>query len=193
MTTMTPRQRSARVDVERSYFEWLYEKIAGRESYRKLCQHLHRKVFYWTIPNDDNRQEEGYDLRHQFMENYENEFAITIPADHPFLNEPVSVFEVLIALSDRMDYQLYNPNLPPRNTLWFQEMISNLGISDLVDNRWSDVAAGDVDRVVETLLDRTYDENGNGSLFPLDNPRDDLTQVELWYQLMAYLMEKYPT
>lgn len=182
------------VDLSSKYFSWLYDIVAGRKNYRKLCQYLHdRWEFRWTIPNDDNRQEDGYDLRYQFLEFYEAEgIAFSQLAVDRFLEKPVSVFEVLVALTYRMDFQLYDKDLPPRNPKWFAEMLDNLGIADLINSGFTHVAMLDVDRVMQTLLDRTYAENGEGSLFPLDHPGDDMTKVEIWYQLMSYVMEKYP-
>lgn len=183
----------ARLNVASKYFHFLYGKIADGNNYRKLCRYLNGFEFTFFVPNDDNRHSDGYDLRYQFLE-YLTDIGqpITQRQIDNLLENPVSVFEVLVALTDRMDFQLYDNEIPPRNPTWFQEMLTNLGISDLVDRKWSYVAERDTERVIRMLLDRTYDENGEGSLFPLEHPREDMTRVEIWYQMMAYILEKYP-
>jgi hypothetical protein len=41
------------------------------------------------------------------------------------------------------------------------------------------------------LNKREYFPSGKGGLFPLENPREDQTKVEIWYQMHAYVMENY--
>jgi hypothetical protein len=43
----------------------------------------------------------------------------------------------------------------------------------------------------ERMVARGYDENGNGGLFPLKNPKEDQRKVEVWMQLNAYIIEKF--
>lgn len=185
---------SQAISLRDRYFDFLYSKIAGREKLKKVARYLFdRWEFYWTVPNDDNRQADGYDLRYEFLAYLDDAGThyTRVAMDH-LLEEPVSVFEVIVALTNRIDFQLYDYMSEPRNSQWFLEVLSNLGISDFVDSNWDEYAEQSVDRVMQVLLDRTYDENGNGSLFPLENPTQDMTRVEIWYQMMAYLLENYP-
>jgi hypothetical protein len=49
------------------------------------------------------------------------------------------------------------------------------------------------DKIEETLdrvIWRTYNFNGRGGIFPLRRPRQDQRDVELWYQLNAYIIER---
>ena len=47
-----------------------------------------------------------------------------------------------------------------------------------------------VTQVFNKLLDRTYDWDGVGSLFPVRDSVNDMREIEIWYQMMAYLNER---
>ena len=59
------------------------------------------------------------------------------------------------------------------------------------DLDWVEGVEEYVDNIIDTFLDRDYEANGDGGLFPLLAPQEDQTEVELWYQLSAYYMENY--
>jgi hypothetical protein len=46
-----------------------------------------------------------------------------------------------------------------------------------------------MEEIFERLIWRNYAPNGEGGFFPLENPREDQTQVELWYQMNSYVNE----
>jgi len=65
-------------------------------------------------------------------------------------------------------------------------LINNLGLQDCHD---AGFIAEYVEDVTHAVIWRTYNENGNGGLFPLRDSDQDQRQVEIWYQLSAYLLE----
>ena len=44
-----------------------------------------------------------------------------------------------------------------------------------------------VNSVVKKFLKRDYEPNGQGGLFTIKKCRDDLRDVEIWYQMCWYL------
>jgi hypothetical protein len=56
------------------YLIWLYEQVGDvkvrsrNRTYWDLFRQLYSIEFIWFIPNDDNRAEDGEDLREQFLE-----------------------------------------------------------------------------------------------------------------------------
>jgi hypothetical protein len=49
----------------------------------------------------------------------------------------------------------------------------------------------DIQNIFIRLNRREYDsDGGNGGLFPLNEPNEDQRDVEVWYQMMAYLQER---
>lgn len=180
-------------NIHDEYFSWLYDKVSGIPEYVNLSSYIHNRwEFYWSVPYDENRQADGYDQRESFLRGRSSAFSIKERRD--LLNEPVSVFEVLVALCERMDFNLYDLIQDHLSGIWYRELLDNIGLSHLNDGSFHNVqiVEREVDDVMRILLDRTYDSDGTGSLFPLDNAEKDMRDIELWYQMMAYLNEKHP-
>ncbi len=183
--------------IREEYFLWLYKLVDGRKrSYRKLCKELYETKFRWSVHNDDNRCEDGIELRDLFVE--EKGLDETHLEVESLLVGDCNVFEMMVALAQRMNNLSYDLNTQEDKTAkWFQEMLENLNLSVYLDNtsidaRLSPQQSGKVCEICDTLMDRTYDRYGNGSLFPLKrrHPKD-MARVEIWYQLMLYLDENY--
>jgi hypothetical protein len=66
--------------------------------------------------------------------------------------------------------------------------MTNLGLEE-----YRHVARSDR-RVIEDILDifveRKYDPNGYGGLFPLRCPKHDQREIEIWYQFNEYLEDQ---
>ncbi len=126
--------------------------------------------YEYFVPNDDNRAQDGLDLRERF----ERETSIVLPD----LGK-CTMLEFLVALSVRMNETVYDYDDPDQVSDWFWELVENLEI-----DRYK------LKDTFQRLNGRTYDyDGGNGGLFPLENPREDQREIEVWYQMMAYLRE----
>lgn len=169
--------------LEERYFHWLYNKAArSREtnpskSYWELFYILHTTPFEWFIPNDDNRAVDGIDLRYEYLG--------AEMANNDWLEEECSMLEMIISLSRRLSFEISEPT-----DVCFWYILSNLGI----DREFNDTVEGvrkvaNVRDILETVVRRTYDYDGTGGLFPLINPKQDQREVEIWYQMSAYLAE----
>jgi hypothetical protein len=71
---------------------------------------------------------------------------------------------------------------------WFWVLLNNLGLEQCNDE--SDYDQNAVDILLDQLIWREYLEDGRGGLFPLERPAEDQRDVELWYQLNAYVVER---
>ena len=140
---------------------------------------LYVKEFVWLIPNDDNRAEDGKELRYEFI----NEQGID-EVDQAWLDLGCSVLEMMIALARRAAFESDDEVVD-----WFWRFIFNLGLNNHTDIAYTSATEREVDNVLDTVIFRTYDADGLGGLFPLTHPRQDQRKVELWYQLAAYLSE----
>lgn len=170
------------------YFNWMYDivcdcRCSKRPSYRKLLKSLHDKEFVYTIELDSNRAEDGKDLRYRFAYDYDYYNAEQIGR---YLDvKPCSVLEMMVALVIRCEEHIMdNPDIGDRTGYWFWNMISNLGLDSMDDNRFDEYY---VDRIIDRFLYRKYKPNGEGGLFTVQHCRHDLRDVEIWYQLMWYL------
>ncbi len=168
--------------IEELYFEWLYSQIGAVKSpdpsakYDRLMGLLYTKEFIWIVLNDDNRAEDGRALRVEFIA--QRHYQV-IPQWFEF---PCSILELLIALSRRLAFEGEGE---PRS--WFWILIENLGLGQHRDGRR--YSEDGVHEILEDLIWRTYDPSGRGGLFPLRYPKEDQREVEIWYQMSAYLLE----
>lgn len=170
------------VDPTERYQNWLRDLVEKPSPFYQILFDMAWETPYeWFVPNDDNRAEDGLNLRNRF----ELETSIKLPN----LGD-CRMLEFLIALAIRMNEATYQYDDPNKIAYWFWQLVSNMHM-DRFDDFYSyyrirdDIAEG-----FERLNARKYHYDGsNGGLFPLENPVEDQREVEIWYQMMAYLQE----
>jgi hypothetical protein len=169
--------------LDELYLGWLYRNIGDPDIARpartfwNLANHLYTKEFVWFIPNDDNRIEDGRYLREEFIEDLGLD-----DVDPDWIGLGCSMLELLIGLSRRLSF--LDEGEPSD---WFWHLIDNLGL------RFSDrgkFPVGLVEEVLNTVIWRTYKRNGSGGLFPLKHADRDQRDVEIWFQMSSYLLER---
>ena len=69
------------------------------------------------------------------------------------------------------------------------KFMENLGIRKFNDHVYNADIRDEVEAIIQRLLDRTYEKDGAGGLFPCNNASRDQTQINLWYQAQGYLLE----
>lgn len=180
-----------------AYFKWLCGIIGCKNIDYSTCRHCLLLMYLYNIDfyildnvegNEHNRLADAMELKIEFCETHPE-----IDRDSLFITKP-SVLEVLVALARRIDDDImYDPKIGLNASQWFWEMIQNLHMEGFTDDcynyNWS---TDDVDIIMDRCMDRAYDKNGNGSLFPLKNPIFDARKVEIWTQMNAWLGENYP-
>lgn len=149
-------------------------------TYWHLARQLQRTEFVWFVPNDDNRCEDGKDLRPDFLS--DNEIEVVDPY---WMDQPCSFLEMLIALSRRLSSL---SDGEPRD--WFWHLIDNLDLSHFNDAHLGEDESDEVQEIIDRVIFRNYDRRGRGGLFPLEDSTRDQRNVEIWYQLNAYLIER---
>lgn len=170
--------------LDELYFIWLYRQVANPDiaepslTYWKLLKELFTKEFVWLIPNDDNRIEDGKALRIEFIQDE----GLT-EVDRDWIELGCSMFELMVGLSRRLAFEAEG-----EPHFWFWTMMENLGIHKYSDDRR--FARIHINKILDRVIFRTYKENGFGGLFPLKHPEQDQRNVELWYQLSAYVLEQ---
>jgi len=170
--------------IDHLYFNWLTAKVSKptmrtpSTSYVKLLRVLHQNEFVWLLSGDDNRAEDGLELRREFI------LEADAPDDVEWRTATgCSMLEMLVAFSRRA---AYSTDLPSRD--WFWEMIQNLGLEECTDG--SDISEDGIGEILYNVIWRTYDFNGYGGLFPIQNPKHDQRGVEIWYQFCEYLLDQ---
>ena len=171
------------VTEDQDYFEYLSGLVNMswiHKSYTLLFRSLHKVAFIYKVPNDDNRQEDAVLLRNAFFEN-------------AVINcKTATVFEVMVSLAQRCEVLMEDTSVKNRVDQWFWVMVNNLGLLEFDDESFSEAQAGiRVEEKIQDMLHRRYDPSGHGGLFPLKNSIKDQRDVELWYQMSAYMEENY--
>jgi hypothetical protein len=179
------KNRGRGIIVKNRYFDFLCNIVDedGSCGYDKLLGELHGIEFYSLIPNDDNRGEDGKQLRQRFIDE-EGQHALS----QSHLDE-CTVLEMLIGLSYRLEFETMSSRWEKTPKEWFWILIDNLGLNTYVDGSF---IPNEVLSILKTFLDRGYKNSGDGGLFPLHKPKKDQRRVEIWYQMSAYVLENYP-
>lgn len=164
------------------YLTWLYGQVGDvkernkSKTYWKLLRRMYQTEFIWLIPNDDNRVEDGRELRFEWLDEER------VNVDPNWWGLGCSFLEMLVALSRRLTFE--GEGHPET---WFWHLIENLDLTDCTDRVRFDM--GEIDDILDRVIYRTYAPSGDGGLFPLRHARRDQRDVELWYQMQAYLIE----
>lgn len=167
--------------LEESYFNWLCSQVGSVSgfSHSRMLEQLFFKEFAWFVPNDDNRAEDGREMRREFL----GEESLDIDPD--FTGCGCCMLELFVALARRASFE----DIEERDvSYWFWHLIKNADLYRFNDRRKS--FSDTVDTILERIIWRTYNPDGQGGLFPLQNPCEDQREVELWYQMSAYLLER---
>ena len=174
-------------EVIDGYFEWMYHlvcKDVNSLSYRKLLCQLYDTPFEPRIAMDENRAEDGVELRYRFGYEHGRDGATIAGC---LDNRDCSVLEMMVALSIRCEEHIMNdPDIGDRTGKWFLDMITNLGLDEMTDERYDKQYVG---KVLGRFMDRAYERNGEGGLFTVHHNRIDMRSVEIWYQAMWYFDE----
>lgn len=179
------RKKVTDMPLDEAYFVWLYSQVGSVETRNKsrtywaLARLLHQKEFAWShIDRDENRAHDGTDLRRQFL----NEKNLKPQGD--FLAMPCSMLELLVAMAFKLEWDSFQMTQPE----WFWHLIENIGLLEYNDaNPPDEEEANDI---LDRIINREYEADGAGGLFPLRNPQEDQRSVELAYQAQAYLLER---
>lgn len=164
-------------ELDGLYFEWLHDLVCPEQkTHKKMLDQLFHKEFVWIITNDDNRAEDGKDLRREFLDEQ------GLEGDASFIDIGCSMFELLVGLSRRL---AFDTEREPRG--WFWCLVKNVGLYGYVDGKRYPEER--VDEILDRVIWRTYSPNGRGGLFPRNDPAEDQRDVELWYQMNGYLLD----
>lgn len=168
------------------YLEWLYKNFIGaitnrnpNSSYWELAKQMYTTRYAWVLRDDKHRGEDGKEIRREFIIDCD-----TQDIEVNWLQMECSVLEMLIGLARRAAFET---NEEPGDWLW--KFLRNMDLQSYNDRIYTPIVMEEVDAIIQRLLDRAYDKNGVGGLFPLAHAIRDQTQVNIWYQLQAYLLE----
>lgn len=172
-------------ELTNAYFAWMYQLVFPDRndiSYRRLLMYLNNVTFYPVLDMDENRVQDGEDLRYRF--GYENRHID--PGIGTLLDcRPCSVLEMMVALALRIEESIMaDPQMGNRIPHWFFEMLRSLGLDDMTDEMFD---RRRVTNIIRNFLERKYAADGKGGLFTIPDSVRDMRNAEIWYQANWYL------
>lgn len=181
-------------EYEKEYFDWLcnfvcdeeYDTINQQKSYSLLLEHLHSRPFVAIIERDEHRISDGLTLRKRFCDEcgYPESVLQAVTDGHT-----CSIFELMLALAIRCEESIMtDESFGNRTGQWFWFMVVNLGLGHMSN---ADYDEASVDYILERFVNREYSPFGEGGLFTVKEPRQDMREVEIWYQMCWYLTENF--
>lgn len=179
----------SREKIREEYFIWLIDSISlgkyksKRRQFEKVLKRLYEREFTYINPHDFNRAQDGIECRWHYasLTGQKEDFDIL----ELCLGGPCTILEMMVALSDKC-YCLMGEDYSEDRSFWFWSMMDNLGLT-VNKTQWSNDY---VDLILDDFLERRYEPNGRGSLFLIrDTKGKDMRDVEIWYQMCAYLNE----
>lgn len=182
------------MDIMEQYFNWLCAKAIPdwkiRLSFSKVLNRLNNIEFTYSVPMDENRMIDGVNLRYRFgHENNIPDYVVSNTVDIICC----TVLEMMVALAIRMEEEIFfDPKFGDRTSQWFMHMLESTGLlyysDDNVSNPIEYIEFG-IDSKILIMLNRSYDNYGNGSLFRLKRPVPNYNCLELWNQMICYANE----
>lgn len=173
--------------LDERYLSWLYGQVAQTRSRARVRNHwclfkqLQETIFVAVVAFDDNRIADARDLRYEYLAEAENEAG-----DPDWTRSPVSMLEVLVVLARALAFEMDDSV-----QVWFWHLIEVLDLEHFNDREYDNHAQEEIAETLDRVIWRRYEPDGHGGLFPLRSPARDQRQVELWYQLNAYLLEQF--
>lgn len=177
-------------DFVKLYFTFLYEKVGmnnrNGKSYHHLAEAMFQREFYSSVKEDSTRLRDGLALRERYRKllgaNVEEAEAVG----------PCNLLEVLVSFAMVIEEDIMTDDHEgDRTKVWFWAMIDNSGLYIYSDPTYEYMDnATRVRRKLDVILDRTYEPNGEGGLFPIHNARADQRTVSMWYQANTWLSER---
>lgn len=174
-------------DIKTEYFNHLVEMVCNKKHHRvdyiPLLDLLHSMKFEYFIDMDANRAADGEYLRKKWLQSegiYEYLYV--------FDDEKASVLEVLIAIAERLEFQVGDIMKGDHTADKFWEILRNLDIEKYDSGNFKPL---NIKEKVRNWMYRKYKKNGFGSIFPCEKCEKDMRNLQIWDQMSVYMMEKY--
>ena len=172
-------------EIREAYFNWLVQYMElDRNHLIEIGKILHSTQFIAINLKDRNRAFDGKALREQFKN-------ASLFDDYRCLDGPCSVLELLIGIAIRIDYLMREPGQSDQTVKWFYMLLDNLHIAEFTDDHFGYTDREKIKDILNKFILRKYNYDGEGGLFPLHHSRQNQTKIEIWYQMSAFLTEKF--
>lgn len=175
-------------ELKSEYFGHLVTTIVDKKhpqiDYIPLLDLLHSMKFEIMLQSDEDRVKDGEYLREKWLS--EEDLYEYL---HEFDGDYVTVLEVLVALADRLSFQI-GDNCTGDHSIseCFWEIMKNLDLEKYSAGNYKPINIKDKVRI---WMYRKFKKDGSGGPFPLEKSRFDQRNLTIWQQMNDYIMEKY--
>ena len=168
--------------IRKKYIKYLMNMVNGGSEYASLFLYLFNTPFAIVIPRDANRVYDAIQLRYAFGD----QIGMTEDdVESYFDNGECSVLELMVALANRCNQEIiYDENKGNQCAAIFWEMVKSLQLSEMTNSNFGE---RETEFALERFINRTYRSDGLGGLFHVPGYPKDMRDMEIWYQMMAYL------
>lgn len=164
------------------YMDWIIAQVCDGEwedmaQRRYLFDALDREKFFPACARDENRAEDGANLRQRYLQE--------TGEDAGRGQRRCSMLEMLAALALRCEESLMiDLDVGRRVGRWFFPMLENMA-EPLEHGIFGSPYT--VMMACRRLCNRDYAADGKGGLFYIPGFQGDMRKMEIWYQMQAYL------
>ena len=139
--------------------------------------------FDCTLHSDSPRVEDAFTLRDEYVEQ-----AGSLESSDRRLYGPASVLEVLVVMAIRFDMEVYGDPGEPKPDVLFLGWLNNLGIV-VPDAEWSVENSNNILSKLSKWMQRSYGDDGKGSIFPLKSVTFGFSESDMWRQMHIFYYE----
>lgn len=167
---------------ETNYLRWLCDDVnLDYDLYRDVASTMLYFVFNDSVENDINRTWDAIANR----EDFEHEYDVDLDLHD---DDHCGVLEMMVVLARRAADIMYESEDEDQTDYYFWLMFKNLGLDKFRGARYDHQK---VAQILQIFNNREYDDYGNGGLFKVNVPPDDIRTVEIWSQMNWYLTQEW--
>ena len=177
----------------KSYTGWLMDQCQlesyGAEGYVDMCTVLQRMYFVSLIEFDENRVEEGKELREEWAETQGGDIH-----DLGMIPYTCTALEMILVMARRMCFEMSDSQYEAGVGKWVMELLENAGLATYRNDIYEtdpDYCCRKIKAIMNDIIYRRYLPDGQGSFFPMNESHGDARQMELLVQMNNYLAENY--
>ena len=177
------------------YLCWLMNQCQleadGPEGYLRLCEVLQGIYFVSLIEFDENRIEEGKELREEWADTDGGDISALEGELIPYT---CTALELILVMARRMCYEMSDSQFDAGIGKWVMELLENAGLATYRNDIFEtdpDGCTAKIKCILHDIIYRRYMPDGTGSFFPTETTGTDARHEELLVQMNNYLAENY--
>lgn len=162
----------------------------GARGYSILCDMMMEHTFLPILSMDENRCYECRCLRSDFAEGYEDDTGDILDG---LYGEYGTMMELFVVLSEKIAYEMADSEFEAGTGKWFKELLQNCGLIKCCNGWFEEDGknSAEIADILDVIIYRKFDWDGEGGLFPLRCPKSDQRYAELIIQMNNYIEENY--